>query len=257
MGFSLQQPCIAVSALHNEQIEQAIQLAQKLHLPFINHIDNHPYDFLLIYTAKHLELRSCAKDAPGPVHVDFLQGKVAYRIKHRQGRELLTRALGKNQQGNTTVIDATAGFGTDAFTMASLGYSVKMLERSPVIAALVQDALQRVAVIDTSINLDLIVVDAKDYLRTLDESQKPDVIYLDPMYPTRQKSALVKKELRMIRAIVGDDSDAEELLAVALCVARKRVVVKRPYLAEPLQGPAPSFVIKGVTSRFDVYQTTL
>ena len=77
----------------------------------------------------------------------------------------------------------------------------------------------------------------------------PDVVYLDPMYPHRQKSALVKKEMRVFQSLVGADEDADLLLAPALALATRRVVVKRPDYAEPLAGrkrlrrlkPKPSF----------------
>ena len=97
------------------------------------------------------------------------------------------------------------------------------------------------------------MTDAISYLKKLPNNKKPDVIYLDPMYPTRTKSALGKKELRILRQIVGEDLDAGELLQVALKTARKRVVVKRPRLAPPIPGPEPNLVFKGKTSRFDVY----
>ncbi|MDP2105284.1 MAG: class I SAM-dependent methyltransferase, partial [Desulfobulbaceae bacterium] len=83
--------------------------------------------------------------------------------------------------------------------------------------------------------------------------QRPEVVYLDPMYPHRTKSALVKKEMRILRLLVGDDPDAPKLLAAALACARERVVVKRPIKAEPITGPTPSMAIIGKTGRFDVY----
>lgn len=79
------------------------------------------------------------------------------------------------------------------------------------------------------------------------------MICIDPMYPHRSKSALVKKEMRLIRLLVGDDSDSDQLLAAALAIAIRRVVVKRPRLAPALRGPEPNFTISGKNSRFDVY----
>jgi len=85
------------------------------------------------------------------------------------------------------------------------------------------------------------------------EDQRPEVVFLDPMYPHRQKSALVKKEMRLLRQLVGDDEDASDLLVTALARARRRVVVKRPRLAPTLTGPAPGFQIIAPNTRFDVY----
>ena len=99
----------------------------------------------------------------------------------------------------------------------------------------------------------LICGDAIDYLAGLDPSVRPDVIYLDPMYPQRRKRALVKKEMRVLRGLAGDDEDAVELLKIALGRVKNRVVVKRPRLAPTLSSMAPSHQITGKTSRFDVY----
>jgi 16S rRNA (guanine1516-N2)-methyltransferase len=95
--------------------------------------------------------------------------------------------------------------------------------------------------------------DSKEYLRTLPPQHRPDVIYLDPMYPHRDKSALVKKEMRYARALVGEDTDAGELLDIALKTARRRVAVKRPKSAAPLPGPQPAAEIASTNTRYDIY----
>jgi 16S rRNA (guanine1516-N2)-methyltransferase len=97
------------------------------------------------------------------------------------------------------------------------------------------------------------VADGRAFMKTLSEAQRPEVVYLDPMYPTRNKTALVKKEMRVLKNIVGEDHDAPALLVAALACARQRVVVKRPRLASPLAGPKPSMQIAAKTTRFDVY----
>jgi 16S rRNA (guanine1516-N2)-methyltransferase len=79
------------------------------------------------------------------------------------------------------------------------------------------------------------------------------VVYLDPMFPGRNKSAAVKKEMQVFHHLVGPDADASELLAAALGRARQRVVVKRPRLADPVAGPPPDHVLEGVRNRFDLY----
>jgi 16S rRNA (guanine1516-N2)-methyltransferase len=98
----------------------------------------------------------------------------------------------------------------------------------------------------------LTVGDSTKILTAL-QAEKPDVIFLDPMYPHREKSALVKKEMRFIRLLAGDDQDSAALLKAALAKAKQRVVVKRPKLAPPLSGPEPSFTISSKKNRFDVY----
>ena len=103
--------------------------------------------------------------------------------------------------------------------------------------------------------LHLIQSDAIFYLKNLEISARPDIIYLDPMFPERSKTALVKKEMRIFQDIVGDDNDADLLLKTALACASQRVVVKRPRLAKPLADIEPNNYLKGSSSRFDVYIT--
>ena len=239
-------------------ITEAKDLAAGLNLPMTSPTDT-AHALLLTVTPEHLELRQSDPKGPGPVFVDFITGAVAFRRKHGGGRKQdLGRAVGLKGNRCPTVIDATGGLARDAFILASLGCRVTLIERSPVIAALVNDGLKR-AIADQEaaaiINdrLRLLVGDSCDLLQKIPGDQRPEVIYLDPMYPHRSKSALVKKEMRILRLLVGDDPDAPSLLEAALTCARERVVVKRPIKAEPISGPAPDMAITGKTSRFDVY----
>ena len=97
------------------------------------------------------------------------------------------------------------------------------------------------------------ITDAITYLAKLPKTKYPDVIYLDPMFPSRSKSALNKKSMRILKEIVGKDSDSDQLLKIALKTALKRVVVKRPKLAPHLAGKKPDITYRGKSSRFDVY----
>jgi 16S rRNA (guanine1516-N2)-methyltransferase len=108
----------------------------------------------------------------------------------------------------------------------------------------------------------LIETDAITWLRQCPESEHPDVVYLDPMYPHRTKSALVKKEMRLLRALVGDDEDTGELLQAALGCAIKRVVVKRPKGAPPVMPTQtnslrPSAAVESKNTRYDIYPVML
>lgn len=206
---------------------------------------------------KGLALQATGRNAPGPVRVDFLGGKANYRRRHGGGRgQLIARAVGMTAARQAlAVLDLTAGLGQDAFVLASLGCRLVMVERSPVVWELLNDGLNRareaseLAAVMT--RLELIQAEAHDCLAKLD--WRPDVIYLDPMFPHRDKSALVKKEMRLFRQLVGDDNDAETLLPLALDKAVHRVVVKRPRHAPPLAGPEPNHRLEGKSSRFDLY----
>ena len=237
----------------------ASELADELALPLAADSFAIPPTHLLVLTGLRLELRELGPDAPGPVYIDFIAGTAAHRRQFGGGRrQPLARAVGLKGGATPTVIDATAGLGQDAFVLASLGCRVRLVERSPIIAALLRDGLQRAAR-DAEIGpwvkerLSLCQADGREYLRGLSENQPPDVVYLDPMYPHRRKMALAGKEMRLLRRLVGDDHDASELLAAALACARRRVVVKRPRRAPALTGPSPDAQIIAPNTRFDLY----
>lgn len=258
MSSARGKPAIAVHCTTAERAADAAALAARLSLPMVERIDDR-FDFLLTYTAEYLELRKTGRSAPGPIHVDFIQGRLGYRRLHCGRRQLLARAIGLRPTVNPSVIDATAGLGADSFVLASLGCQVLMLERSAVIHALLLDGLERArsdpALASTNARLVLRNQNAVSYLNNLVDADRSDTIYLDPMYPERHQSALTKKEMRMLRELVGDDEEAPELLAAALICARKRVVVKRPRLASIIKGPPPTAQLTGETTRYDVYIT--
>lgn len=244
---------------------RAQKIASDFNIPYAN-IAAENTDWLLVLTSERLELQQKQDKIGGPIFVDFLKGKSGYRAKQGGGQQqLIAKAVGIKSQLKPTILDVTAGLGRDAFVLANLGCKVQMLERSPIIAALLADGLERAQqdlTFKKNCSLSLIIADGLLYLSglselTQDDVNKPDVIYIDPMYPARSKSALVKKELRALRAIVGDDSDAAELLNKALQVTKRRVVVKRPRLAPTLNEIIPSVVYKGINTRFDVYLPTI
>ncbi|WP_110650171.1 class I SAM-dependent methyltransferase [Salinicola peritrichatus] len=195
-----------------------------------------------------------------PVRVDFVSGAVAHRRRFGGGRgQLVARACGFGKGVVPQIVDATAGLGRDAFVLASLGAEVLMVERVAAIHALLEDALQRAAVdpevADIVARLALCHADSAAALGSAiaEWPHQPQVVHLDPMFPHREKSALVKKEMRLFRELAGDDDDAPRLLEAALDVATHRVVVKRPRKAPPIDGPAPQHVLEGKTSRYDLY----
>jgi len=242
---------IGVTSTNLDLLPKAQQLAEQLLLP-ITSIDNNHFDYLLVYTPEHLEIRQTqTTSATGPIFIDFLAGKLAHRRLYGGGRnQPLARAIGLQKYKSPTVIDATAGFGQDGFVLACLGCQMTLIERSPVIAALLQDALERVKQVEPDFPMQVIKANAIDYLQ---HCEKPDVIYCDPMFPERTKSALVKKEMRLARELVGEDEDSPQLLQQALQTANKRVVVKRPIHADPITGIKPSTEICGKKYRYDVY----
>jgi 16S rRNA (guanine1516-N2)-methyltransferase len=182
----------------------------------------------------------------------------AYQRRFTQGRvahELLIKAVGKHQRP-ATVVDATFGLGRDGFLLAAAGFNVLAFERAPVAYCIARNGLQRASVdASTAVITQRIELRHADFIMSDDNTPtlQAAVVYLDPMYPERKKSALVKKEMRVFRELMGEDGDAEQLLQYAKRVAQKRVVVKRPLKGNTLTSEKPSFSLTGRSCRFDVY----
>lgn len=231
-------------------------LAEELKLPVVT-ADESDCDLLLVVTPKGLELRETGPRAAGGVEVDFGSTSAgARRLAGASRGDPLARAVGL-KHGPPTVVDATAGLGRDAMTLACLGCTVTAIERSPILAAMWRDALARATAIPVREAIDagrirLITGDAIDLLNRMPTHEAPDVVYLDPMYTPRGKSGLPKKEMRILRRLVGDDPDAASLLQTARRTARHRTVVKRNPRAQPL-APDPTIQYTTKLVRYDVY----
>ena len=215
--------------------------------------------FLLVVSGGALYLQQAGANAPGSVAVDF--GSAALRYRRRSGTtELLGKAVGYSRSRPLVILDATAGLGRDAFILAGLGHEVRLCERAPVVVELLRAGLEAATrqfddgLRETALRMSLLPGDARE----LGDSAKRgvDVIYLDPMFPVRVKSAAVKKEMALLQRMLGDTSapgEADDLLRWALEQGVARVVVKRPARAASLAGARPSHCVKGKSVRYDVY----
>ena len=242
--------------LDDSRLTEAERLAETLHLPLLEGPQLQGFPFVLALTADRLELRAPGEKRQGPISSNLWDSDIRRRIQGGR-RQPLARACGLHRDGPLRVLDATAGLGRDGMVLAGLGCEVTMLERSPAIAALLRDGLTRAnnnpgcnGWLDARVTF--LSQDAAVYMR---HASRPshDVVYLDPMYPQRSKRALAKKEMRVLRSVAGDDTDAGALLQVALGYAARRVVVKRPPWAEHLAEQAPDHQITGNLARYDVY----
>lgn len=245
---------VAAASPNLQSVAEA--LAADLAVPVVSAHSTAP-GLLLWVTESALQLRQHGPDAPGPVQVDFVEGKVAHRRKFGGGRgQPLARAIGLKKGWTPRVLDMTAGLGRDAFVLATLGCDVEMIERSPVVHALLADGLKR-ARQDNEIGpiierMKLQQCDGRAYRSA---NGFPEVVYLDPMYPHRGKSARVKKEMRLFQLLLGDDQDSADLLDNAVTLATHRVVVKRPAKAPFLGDQKPSVSITSPNTRYDIYMT--
>lgn len=167
----------------------------------------------------------------------------------------MARACGLSKGAIPGVIDATAGLGRDAFILAGLGARMTLIERSPAVHAALHEGMERARRSDAKAaevigRMTLILGDSRELLSDL----RAEVVLVDPMHPPRGNTALVKKEMRSLRAIVGADPDALQLMQAALACATNRVVLKWPLRAAPMEGlRRSSHQIVGKTTRYDVF----
>ncbi|OSP56018.1 class I SAM-dependent methyltransferase [Pseudoruegeria sp. SK021] len=190
------------------------------------------------------------------LRVDFVEGSVAHRLRFGGGRgQDLAKAMGLRAGKTPTIIDATAGLGRDAFLLASLGAQVTLIERSEEMHRLLAQGMERAEREGGQFReiigrMTLLKGDAKDLIPEL----SGEAILVDPMHPERKNSALVKQDLRQVRDIVGSDEDAGDLVRLAIKHARKRVVLKWPAKADPIEGVQKcTHQIRGKTTRYDVF----
>lgn len=215
-----------------------------------------------------------------------LQKRLQY---HNLTHELLVKATKVKGRENLRVIDATAGMGEDSLLLAAAGCKVTLFEQDPVIAALLQDtirrALEEAALHEIVMRMQLVEGDSIGHLRRLGEAatgsdvqegdvghdcstltasaaatsdadtalKRPDVIYLDPMFPERQKSGLVKKKFQLIHYLEAPAENEEALMQAAIAARPFKIVVKRPAKGPYLASLKPSYSLDGKAIRYDCY----
>lgn len=227
--------------------------------------------FYLLDTPAGLGLASKELPLIQPLVLDFTSGSQGYKLSQNRARNLaLAKACGIKPNQRLTIVDATLGLAKDASQLASLGQQVIGIEAHPWIFALVEDALMRakqqleqekaatglIALVE---NLQLINADACQVLPQVASNWQPDVVYLDPMFPASKSKAEVKKDMQLLRLLLGagtDEKGAEtQLFELARQAANQRLVIKRPAKAEFLAQQKPNYSLTGKTNRFDIYLT--
>jgi 16S rRNA (guanine1516-N2)-methyltransferase len=212
----------------------------------------------LIHTDFGIGLGFVDKKRGKPYFVDFTV--LSWRERLTKGlpkNHIFVRALGSPDQ-STKILDATAGFGQDSVQALSLGCNVIALERSKEVAAVLKDGIHR-ALAEESIaplfkKIKVIEADAREYLSKLTDQEKPDVIYIDPMFDKPKKSAKSPKSMQLLQELLGATTqvELEQLFDVAIVKAKNRVVVKQPLKGRALRS-TPSHSFKGQSVRYDVY----
>jgi 16S rRNA (guanine1516-N2)-methyltransferase len=249
-------PSTCIVCSNQSRIEQAKALAAQLGIALFSE-RNSDFDLQLCFDHGHVELFDTALNTA--IHVDFVTGALAHRQQFGGGRgQAIAKAVGLKQGNTPSVLDITAGLARDAYILACLGCKVTLVEQSPVLYSLIEDGIRRGLAEPASANVlknfvNLVNADSILYMNHMDRETRPDVIYIDPMYPERKKSALVKKDMQILQHLLGKDENAVPLLKTAIKHAAKRVVVKRPIHAEEVGGIKPSTSISSKKTRYDVY----
>ncbi len=184
---------------------------------------------------------------------DF-SGMIRRLTPHNLNREILVKASRfKNAAGTLTAADATAGLGEDSLLLAAAGFEVQMYERNPVIALLLYDALRRAEknpdLAPVTEKMRLCIGDSAGMLPELEFS--PDLVLLDPMFPQRKKSGLIKKKFQLLQQLEEPCRDEKQLLDAAFSCSPRKIVIKRPMKGPYLAEYQPDYMLKGNSIRYD------
>ena len=190
-------------------------------------------------------------------HHSFISGPIVKRAS--QTNQTLLKACNNKQRNIRQVLDLTAGWGVDGYTLARHGQSVTLIEQNALVQAIVAHSLAQLAAdpanAEIAGRLSIEAIDAKRYLQNLPADHEFDCIYLDPMFPAHKSTAKPAKEMQILQSLT-ENTGLEACFELALKQARKRVVVKRAARAESLGQHKPDLVQRARTIRFDIYLTT-
>ena len=187
---------VAVTTDGEGLAERASDIARRYRLP----LQKGDAPFQLVLTQERLELVT-PDSAAKPLYIDFGARELRRRSPGTGTREALIRAIGGRALRPALIADATAGLGQDAFVLASWGFEVHLIERVAPVAALLEDGIRRALATGSlraaASRMTLHLGDAREQLYRL--PHRPDIVYLDPMYPERGKRALKSRAIRGLR----------------------------------------------------------
>lgn len=187
------------------------------------------------------------------LHGDFTKNMKRLSPAKIQSELLIKAAKIKGKKENLIAVDATAGLGEDSLLLAAAGFKVYLYENNPIIALLLKDTIERAKKLseleEIVCRMEVIEADSIKAMQELDF--KPDVVLLDPMFPERKKSALVKKKFQLLHFIESPCTDEEEMLEAAISAKPHKIVIKRPLKGEWLANRKPDYSLKGKSIRYD------
>ena len=230
--------------------DHVLGIAENLDSKVINKIPLEPH---LQYDSDGLALIIDPSNIKSKIHIDFLKGKVGWRIKRSQHESNLKKALGKNKK-DITIFDATAGFLSDSMIFLSLGHKVIAVEKNKIIFHLVNDAVKRASKkLEFINNLDFRCGDSFNLYQ--DFKDQCDIVYLDPMYPIlkkNQKKSGSIEAIKFLQKYENSSEDNEELINNFLSNDFKKIILKRPLKSKKKYSNI-NYQVKGSTTRFDIY----
>lgn len=215
-------------------------------------------EFFIEHSSSGLEVLWSKDDASKPLkfHIDVNQFVSQLKTYPAAKQGAFNQALGKKSKH---IIDATGGWGGDTLLMCAQGYQVTIIERHPVMALLLKEAMNRLASTEWACSHEVkcpTVLEGNAIELITANELLADCIYLDPMFPTkRKKSAAVNKNIQFLQWLVGADLDADDLLQSALQSNCSRIAVKRPDYAQPLLADSykPNTQFSSKLVHYDVY----
>ena len=248
-------PRIVIAYSDSEPTSVENSLAQILKLDLCQHqqIDGEVIDFYLFIDENGLALQATTKPAPGPLRVEF--SKLHKRIADALLNQNLLKACGVRKANRPSVLDATAGLGTDSFLLTAAGCCVQALEVNPIVYALLSDGFERYKQLGKQEQelISRLKIRNENFLDTNASRGKVEVVYLDPMFPPKSKTAQVKKGMAYVQNLIGSDCQGEKMFEIAKKYAQERVVVKRAKSSPNITENQSDITFKGSSSRFDVY----
>ena len=232
----------------NANIEKAKNIAERLNIEIITN-NKEKFDILLSMDESGLALVSDNMKLYG----DFSKSIKRLKQSNLQKEMLIHAVKIKGEKEKLIAIDATAGLGEDSILLAAYGYNVELYEKNPIISELLKDAMERAEKISELKDIiGRMKVHNEDSIIAMQNLKyKPDIILLDPMFPERTKSALIKKKFQILHKIENPCSDENEMLSSAIKANPKKLVIKRPLKGEYLAGVKPDYSLKGSSIRYD------
>ncbi len=255
---------LAVISRGRECTEQERQLADLLAVPLLRASDPMAVQVPLYVLLRAKGITLCSNEPLGPRHgliVDFSSTRLHNRQIDRFRQQNLAKAIGLKAHRTLTVIDATAGLGMDAYLLACAGCQVTLVERHKLIHAMLADGMKRAQSNDGGSDGNRAGILARmqllrgDIVRLSDQLPRVDVVYLDPMFQERGRTARSGKGMYLLQSLLGDEEEDACLIRAAAALARRRVVVKRARHAAPYADQRPDSHYQGSSSRYDVYHS--